>query len=1024
MTMAKDGLHTLKLSMKAWSPIDAIDRSASFECRTTEASIAGNNAGTRVSPSNEDRHVRDVPRAFLPRRLPLWALLCLLSVLSLFAVTPAALAQQDSSSPLLYPPPSDDTSTQPSRSQTVAPQTPSPQTSSSFPSTSSQADGLNSPLTSNGTLSASQIITILQQNPDALAEVKQLASDAASQQGQSVSAESITDEMLFSRIQTNAELRSNITVFLRSRGYVNDSDIDMGDDAMSSLASTKESAEDGSSQNQSSDKSTKAGRDSPQTREEKGQVTPELKVIHRKTPYNLLALHDLYTQVTDEQAPLKRFGADMFLHRDDTTSGAMSSSTSLDVPVDSTYILGPGDSLTVQMWGGLSQTINRTVDREGFLTLPEAGQIQVAGMTLDRAQAAVASALQRQYRNLQVAITLSHLRSIRIYVVGDVQRPGSYEVSVLSSPVSALYAAGGPTSVGSLRILRQYRGTRLINEIDLYDFLLHGVQNEARLQAGDTLLVPPAGSQVAVSGAIRRPAIYELKGNTSLKTVLEDAGATTVSAELAHITIDRVKPNQQRETVDLRLSSTASPDEAREAITAFSVQDGDRVRVSPIQPYSQKVIYTEGHVLRPGRLAWHDGMYLSDVLATYRDVLPEPADRGEIVRLMAPDLHVETIEFSVPDLMIGNINPALQPFDTIRVFGRYGADAPRVVIGGEVLHPGTYPLSNGMTASQLVRVAGGFTRAALLANADLTSYSVVNGASIEGQRVTVRIGDAVEAQDKTADVSLKAGDVLNIHKLTGWDDIGATIVIQGEIAHPGRYGFQQGERLSSVLKRAGGFRPTSYPDGAVLIRPEVKVLEEKSRQELIRQIETSSSAARLAPSVTPGDTAGQLQLVKAQQEQILGHLKSEPVVGRLVIRISSDISSWENTPADIEVRAGDVLRIPKKPGFVLVSGQVYNSSAITFAPGQTAGWYLRRAGGSTEVANRKEIFVIRANGSVVGRESGAFFHHDVLATRLDAGDVVVVPQKIIGASLFWRNLLTVAQIASSITITAAVAGVL
>ena len=157
---------------------------------------------------------------------------------------------------------------------------------------------------------------------------------------------------------------------------------------------------------------------------------------------------------------------------------------------------------------------------------------------------------------------------------------------------------------------------------------------------------------------------------------------------------------------------------------------------------------------------------------------------------------------------------------------------------------------------------------------------------------------------------------------------------------------------------------------------------------------------------------------------MLQRLRSQPASGRLVIHISSDIASWENTPADIELRSGDVLTVPKRPGFVLVSGQVYNSSAITFVPGKTAGWYLQHAGGTNEVANNKEIFVIRANGSVVGRRSGGAFSASVLSTRLDPGDVIVVPQRIIGGSLLWRNLLTVAQIASSLAITAAVAGVL
>jgi protein involved in polysaccharide export with SLBB domain len=493
---------------------------------------------------------------------------------------------------------------------------------------------------------------------------------------------------------------------------------------------------------------------------------------------------------------------------------------------------------------------------------------------------------------------------------------------------------------------------------------------------------------------------------------------------LSRIEIDRIDANRQRETVSLDLSASSSPEKVQTALAAFAVSDGDRVHVSPILPYSQRVIYMQGHVVRPGRLSYRDGMRLSDALRSYQDLLPEPADNGEIVRLTPPDLHPETIEFNLPDVLIGNNNIALQPFDTIRIYGRYETDAPKVTVAGEVLRPGTYPLTAGMTMAQLVRMAGGFKRDALLDNADLTSYQVIGKSQVVSERTSVRIGDAVNRQDSGADVPLKPGDVLTVHQMTGWNDIGASITIEGEVAHPGNYGIQQGERLSSILLRAGGLRETSYPAGAVLLREEVRRLEEKSREELIRQIETSSNAARISPTLASGDQSATLQLIAQQQDQILARLKSQPPNGRLVIHISTDIASWQNTPADIEVRAGDVLRIPKRPGFVLVSGQVYNSSAITYAPNETAGWYLRRAGGPTEIANTKDIFILRANGDVVGRGSGSWFDHDVLATRLNPGDVVVVPQKIIGASVFWRNLLTVAQITSSIAITAGIGGLL
>jgi protein involved in polysaccharide export with SLBB domain len=376
----------------------------------------------------------------------------------------------------------------------------------------------------------------------------------------------------------------------------------------------------------------------------------------------------------------------------------------------------------------------------------------------------------------------------------------------------------------------------------------------------------------------------------------------------------------------------------------------------------------------------------------------------------------------VPDALIGNASIALHPFDTIRVFGRYELDAPTVSVRGEVLRPGTYPMFEGMTAAQLIRAAGGFKRDAMVERADLSSYRVNKDARVSVERRDVSIADAVLKHDRDADVVLQAGDVLTVHQLTGWAEIGESIMIEGEVAHPGSYGFQEGERLSDVLRRAGGLRPTAYPAGAVLTRQEVAMLERKSREEMIRQIETTSAASHLSPSVAGSDQAASLQLIQQQQGQILARLRSQPASGRLVIHIAPSIEAWAGTAADIEVRSGDILRIPKRPGFILVTGQVYNASAITFMPGKTAKWYLQKAGGSSDTANRKEIFVIRANGSVVGRRSGSWYEHDVLTTRLDAGDTIVVPQKIVGASAVWRDLLSAAQVAASLAIAAAVAG--
>lgn len=888
-----------------------------------------------------------------------------------------------------------------------------------------------------GSMSSAQIVNILEQNPDLLAEFKSEYAARLEQQGIQLDPSEISDQTLYSQIASSARLRASISTVLRTRGDLT------GDDSQSLGLGAEDSTaqfETGRSIGErvpGVDVVADPGRfstlpsfgqsklDRPRRTEKVSSSTDEPKVVQQATPFDFQSLRDLYTQIPNQTVKLDRFGSDVFVNRTSsaTVRGIAGRDSPLDVPLGPDYIVGAGDRLTIDLWGGVTQSLTRTVDRDGRILLPEAGVVQVAGLQLGKVQALVEAVLRPQYRNAQVAVTVSGLRSVRVYVVGDVQRPGGYDISALATPLSVLYAAGGPTAVGSLRTLRHFRGNQLIEEVDLYDFLLHGIRKvSAQFQSGDTLLVPPAGPQVAISGAVKRQAIYELRdGEATLATVMAEAGGATSAASPGHIRIERINANHERETVTLPEAGMQGAQSFDDALAHFQVKDGDRISVGPILPYSQRAVYLIGHVARPGRIAYVDGMRLSDILRSYQDMLPEPAVRGEIVRLVPPDLHAETINFNVPDVVIGNENVGLRPFDTVRVFGRYQVDAPKVTIRGAVMRPGEYPMFDGMTAAQLVRMAGGFKRDALTESADLTSYSVENGREVTEKLATVRIGAAVKGSEPGADVPLRPGDILAIHQITNWSNIGESASIQGQVRYPGSYGFQDGERLSSVLRRAGGMLPTAYPAGAVLVREQVKGLEESSRDALVRQIEANSAAARLSPAAAGANSGSALQVIKAQQDQVLADLKSHPPTGRMVIHISSDIDSWANTPADIELRPGDELTIPKKPGFVLVTGQVYNATALTFSPGKTAGWYLSHAGGTNSSANRKEVFVIRANGSVVGRRSGGMFGGDVLSTKLNPGDVVVVPQKVIGGSLLWRNLLTAGQLAASTAITAGVA---
>jgi protein involved in polysaccharide export with SLBB domain len=420
-------------------------------------------------------------------------------------------------------------------------------------------------------------------------------------------------------------------------------------------------------------------------------------------------------------------------------------------------------------------------------------------------------------------------------------------------------------------------------------------------------------------------------------------------------------------------------------------------------------VYLSGHVFRPGKYPFTEGEKVTDLVRSFDDLLPEAADRAEIVRLHPPDFSPQVIGFSLGDVLAKKVpSPVLQPFDTVRVFGRYETDAPKVSIYGEVLRPGEYPLSDRMSAADLLRLAGGFKRDAYQERADLTSYSIVDGSRVELEHRAIPIGRAL-AGDPDTDVILKPGDVLTIAQMGGWNDIGGNISVSGEVLHPGRYGIQRGERLSSILRRAGGYTPEAYPYGAILERAQVREFSVKNREEMVSKLqEQSAGGSRLESSSS-----------LRQRQQLIDRVRQLPPTGRMLIHISGPMEKWEHTPADIEVRAGDSIVIPKRPNFVMVAGQVYNPAAITYSKGKSAGWYLRQAGGPTSVADKKDIFVVRANGTVVGKGSGEFWSGNAGHTVLQPGDTIYVPDKVAGSGHL-KNVGQMVQILSGVAVAASV----
>jgi polysaccharide biosynthesis/export protein len=830
-----------------------------------------------------------------------------------------------------------------------------------------------------------------------------------------------------------------------------------------------------------------------------------VEMARKPNPYgDIPSLYDMYLQAAPHPATPTRFGMDVF--ENGTRDLQM---IPMDLPAGPDYVVGPGDGLAIDLWGGVSQRLYRTVDREGRVSLPEVGPVLVSGKSLADVQQSLQLVLRSQFRDVSADVSLSRLRTIRVYVVGDVAAPGAYDISSLSTPLNALFVAGGPTPRGSLRIVKHYRGNQLVQAVDLYDLLLHGVKSDIeRLENGDTVLVPPIGPQVTVEGMVRRPAIYELKDEKDLNSVLDLAGGLLPTAALQHIEVQRMVAHERQTMMSLDIPDGADGPEATQKLASFEIHDGDQVRLFPIAPYNQNAVYLEGHVLRPGRYSYRADMRVTDVIASFKDLLPEPATQyAEIIRLNAPDFHPSVEGFDLAEAIDDPSHaPVLHPMDTVRIFSRFDFENPPAVsvwgdvrgpgtfrtsgqirlsdaihlagglspdaqtgdaqvfrylsdgklkifsvslsealsgdptqniilasrdrilvhrspdaeqpatvyVQGEVVKPGRYPLTTNMAVADLIRVGGGLKPSADTQTGDLTHYQWAGQSKLSGEQAPIEISAALSGDPK-ANVPLHNGDVVTIRQLPGWNDLGASIIVKGEVKHPGTYGIRPGERLSSVLERAGGFQSGAYPYGAVLQRVQVRELEAKQQDEMILRVKDAERDLELLPDTDPKQKQAK-EAALAQYQTTLTQLSANPPVGRVNIRISSDIKRWKGSPADIEVRAGDTLVIPKRPDYVMVTGQVFNPTAVAYRPGKSAKWYLSQSGGPTTIANKKDIFVIRADGSVIGGNKSVW-SGESLSSTLQPGDTVVVPEKALGGGPNWQNLFTSAQLASSIATT-------
>ncbi|WP_136526662.1 SLBB domain-containing protein [Geomonas ferrireducens] len=697
-------------------------------------------------------------------------------------------------------------------------------------------------------------------------------------------------------------------------------------------------------------------------------------------------------------------------------------SAQMDIPVGPDYIVGPGDRLLITLWGSIDGTWELEVNRSGEIVLPKVGAVKVAGQTFGQVPGVLKNTLARIFKDFHVNVNMGRLRVIKVYIVGEVAAPGEYNVSSLSTIINALAAAGGPTKNGSLRNIKINRNGNVVETVDLYDFFLKGDQGKAiRLQPGDTVLVPVIGKVAGVAGNVRRPGIYELKGESSLKDLLGLCGGINATGYLQRLQMYRVQAHDKKMVTEISLEPGKSVEDATAGI---KLQDLDLVKVLSIDTVLRGYARLEGHVLRPGDYALKPGMRVSALLKG-DNLLPEyHAAAGQITRLFPPDLHPEIVFFNVTRALNGepDYDLELKEFDRVKIFSRTEMEeVPFVQVSGEVLRPGQYRYLENMTVRDLLMQAGNVKLSAYLKNAE-----IVRVKRADSRVVTVVLPVDLEAALKGGDANIKLQplDELTVRRIPNWAD--ATdryVTLSGEFVFPGTYPIYKGERLSSVIARAGGFSNLAYLKGTKFTRENVRKLQQQRMDEALQKaqediIHLQTNMAQTAASAEEVSAAKTTLDGLTRSVEILKTKKAE---GRVLMEVAS-LEELKGGPYDLELQGGDQLTVPSDPGGVNVIGNVYNQSTVVSQQGRDVEWYLHQVGGPTGDADTGEIYVVKVNGTVVSQaNSGRFlFYNSFWGKPLDSGDTIIVPRQY-EKTAWLRTVKDITQILGNVAMTAGVA---
>lgn len=758
------------------------------------------------------------------------------------------------------------------------------------------------------------------------------------------------------------------------------------------------------------------------------------------------------------------FGADLF-------SNAATTFSPVDQgPVTADYLLGPGDELRIRVWGQISFNAAVRIDRSGDIYLPQVGVVHVAGLPYASVQQHVRSEIARVFRNFDLTVDMGQLRSIQVFVVGQVRRPGSYTISSLSTLINALFASGGPNAQGSLRHVQLKRQGQVVARFDFYDLLLRGDKsNDVPLLPGDVIFVPAVGAQVALTGSVRHPAIYELSDQNTIGQLLSDAGGPSPLASPARISVERLEAGGGRSAMEVALDAAGQQ---------TLLRDGDLLRLVSAVPSYDKTVTLRGNTANPGRFAWHPGMRVSALIPDRTSLITrnywwertrlglpgpefEPDVTGPVQTQPRYPLNLQSLPCRAPATnseeqqdtasKTGNNDSPCTPYERYNPnqlpeqyrypqeqFAQQQSQQQQQSssqssgTADRSFSSGTGSSLGGQRNEQSTQMMGlGNVRTDVRLSAPEIdwNYAVIerlDPQTLKTSLIPFNLGRLVMDHDPSQDLELQSGDVVSIFSQA---DIRVPtaeqtkfVHLEGEFVGAGVYSAKPGETLRQLVERAGGITPQAYLYGSDFTRESTRVLQQQRINEYVRALTLQIERGGIEASSGSGsaqDVAASAAALSSERDLVdrLGQLRA---TGRIVFNLAADASSADLLP-DLPLEDGDRFVLPSRPSTVSVIGAVYDQNSFLFEPGRLVKDYLHQSGGPNRDADRGRAFVIRADGSVISRDSRR--RGEFNSARIHPGDTIVVPEKTFRPNNL-RGLISYTQIFSQLALGAAAVAVL